>query len=40
MDGGMVDAGFVIPGLSLEGTPPVTSPGSFVDAAFEGNTEI
>lgn len=36
----MMDAGFVIPGLSLEGRPPVTSPGSFIDAASEGKTEI
>lgn len=33
-----MDAGFVILGLSLEGRPPVTSPGSFVRS--EGNTEI
>lgn len=34
------DDGCVILGLSLDGRLPVTSPGSFVDAPSEGNSEI
>lgn len=32
--------GFLILGLSSDGRLPVTSPGSFVDAPSEGNSEI